>query len=199
MASLLALLSIACTSHGPINWTHKVVSASSSYGNYDATRVRWTRHTTAYRNLESTFFVRATLLSPAFIEAYGRELGRVSGMDASHIDRLKSRLAGANEGQVRFLLTMRTAEPEWNDLETGTASMTVQLASGSIKNSLTKAEDIAVITNDEMADLRTMFTGIDPMAKGYFVSFPLPASLKTLILRISGQPTYADLQWKIQR
>ena len=120
-------------------------------------------------------------------------------MDPVDVAKLKSRLAGSKPEEVRFLLTLLTADPHWNDLETDTPSMTVNLVSTKRNTPSTKAKTISVISEDEMADLRTMFTGIDPMAKGYIISFPMPDSIETLTLRISGPPTFADLHWKITR
>ncbi len=192
------MLLAGCMYQGALDWTSSQ-TRSNKVVPYDTMLVKWTRHTTAYRDLDSVLFARATLLSPAFIDAYGRELSRVSGMGGSHVEKLKSRLTGSGAGELRFLLTMLTADPHWNDLETDTPSMTVNLLSSSPQKESTQAENISVISEDEMADLRTMFTGIDPMAKGYLISFPMPASLESVTLRISGPPTYADLRWAIRR
>lgn len=188
---ILVGLLVGCASGPPAQWA----PASPPHPSYTKSLNAWTRTGAHYHELEGRLFVTATCFSPDFASAYARQRARRQGLPATEAAMLQRALVQAAHNEVRFFMSVATADDHWNDLENPKSSLRLRLFYG-LKGEFIEPLRIERVDADELADLRLFFPYSNPLAVGYVVLFPAPPAHSHLRLRVAGPPAVIDLDWQ---
>ncbi|MCB9522052.1 MAG: hypothetical protein H6702_01560 [Myxococcales bacterium] len=190
VAGLGGLL-LACGGPGPVRWRP---DPAAQQGSYEDQVAAWTRHGEAYQDLESRLLVDATLLSPAFAEAYAREEVEVLGLTGTEAtDRVRGRVAQADTTQ-QFLVALVTNDLVWNDLDKPRPTLQVRLVKpdGQVPPLSIRRLDLRALFS-----LKAYFPHVTPMHTLYWVTFPPRRGDEPVRLRFAGPPATVDLLWEV--
>ena len=164
---------------------------------YKAQLNAWTRQATAYHQIESRFYVKATCLSPSFIKAYARQHSETSAIETRKAVAFKAQQLESARDQIKFLVSLSTSDPYWNDISTKKSSLKATLYTGNGSSGVAPRE-VVKLTLKEQSDYQPMFSYLSPLTQGYLITFPKTATEGRLRLVIGGPPGSVELVWALQ-
>ena len=112
--------------------------------------------------------------------------------------RFKAQELASARGQVKFLVSLSTEDPYWNDINIKNSSLQATLYPCNSAKGLT-ATEVVKLTLKEQSDYQPMFPYLSPLTQGYLITFPKAQIGERLRLVIGGTPGSVELVWALKK
>jgi hypothetical protein len=133
----------------------------------------WTRSDEVFEDFEGRLFATATWVTPHFERARAQHHGDRLSLTAQEVERLQEALIQKASGSILFFVVVMTQDSTLNDLRPRGAPLSAHLI---YEDQVYAPEWITVLTTQEQATMRFDFPHLSLISRGYWVSFPRPAS-----------------------
>ena len=187
LCGLLSGMASGCLYSKPLKWNQ------TNNESYRRNVSAWTRTDDIADGMNSLATTRVTCFSPSFTRAIQTERAMRRKMSATEIADQLAVSKSLTSDYLDFFVAMHTQNFHWNDLDQKNGTFQIKLFVDDLE--AMNPVKIERLTDNELADWRTLFPKIGPLETGYFVRFPAPKAPRNLKLIIAGDPGAMEMAW----